>query len=202
MKCVKPVLNRKHVDLAEDDKRDGVQSLRPKYRSRTKHRSKDHTINNNKRERDDITIMTDQPLRKSPRLQAMGNTSALLITQGKPLIYKDENPIEDQVYETEQEVDLEALLHDNSHVHRLVEHAMLGDALASHVMKNEFVCILLNPEPNTIKQALSLPDRKSWKEAIDAELQMIKDFNVFSEPMPLPPGAKVLNQRWVFKRTR
>jgi len=202
VKCVKPVLNRKHVDLAEDDKRDGVQSLRPKYRSRTKHRSKDHTINNNKRERDDITIMTDQPQRKSPRLQAMGNTSALLITQGKPLIYKDENPIEDQVYETEQEVDLETLLHDNSHVHRLVEHAMLGDALASHVMKNEFVCVTLNPEPNTIKQALSLPDRKSWKEAIDAELQMIKDFNVFSEPMPLPPGAKVLNQRWVFKRKR
>jgi hypothetical protein len=31
---------------------------------------------------------------------------------------------------------------------------------------------------------------------------MIKDFNVFSDPMLLPPGAKVLNQRWVFKRKR
>jgi hypothetical protein len=62
--------------------------------------------------------------------------------------------------------------------------------------------VTLNPEPQTIKQALSLPDRQAWKEAIELELQMIKDFNVFSEPMLLPPGAKVLNQRWVFKRKR
>ena len=200
VKSVKPVLNPKHVDLAKDDKRDGVQSLRPKYRSRTSNKSKDKS--NNKRKSDECITEADKPLRKSPRLQAMGNTSALAITQGKPLIYKNDNVIEDLAYETDDEVDIETLLHDTSHVHRLVEHAMLGDALASYVMRNEFACVTLNPEPNTIKQALSLPDRKSWKEAIDAELQMIKDFNVFSEPMPLPPGAKVLNQRWVFKRKR
>jgi hypothetical protein len=79
---------------------------------------------------------------------------------------------------------------------------MLGDSISSFVLTNEFACVTLNPEPQTIKQALSLPDRQAWKEAIDLELQMIKDFNVFSEPMLLPPGAKVLNQRWVFKRKR
>jgi hypothetical protein len=72
---------------------------------------------------------------------------------------------------------------------------MLSDALASYVLVNDFAGVTLDPEPNTIKQALSLPDRQSWKEAIDNELQMIKDFNVFSDPMLLPPGAKVLNPR-------
>ena len=81
----------------------------------------------------------------------MGNTSALAITQGKPLIYKNDNVIEDLAHETDDEVDIETLLHDTSHVHRLVEHAMLGDALASYVMRNEFACVTLNPEPNSIK---------------------------------------------------
>jgi hypothetical protein len=37
---------------------------------------------------------------------------------------------------------------------------MLGDALASYVLVNDFAGVTLDPEPNTIKQALSLPDRQ------------------------------------------
>ena len=97
---------------------------------------------------------------------------------------------------------VESLLHDNAHVSKLVEHAMLGDAIALHALSNDHVCVATDTEPNTIKQALSLPDRKFWKEAVDNELKMIDEFDVFSEPMPLPEGKEALNQRWVFKRKR
>ena len=57
-------------------------------------------------------------------------------------------------------------------------------------------------EPNTIRQAYSLPDRDKWRESVDVEMDMIRQFNVFSFPMLLPAGAKALNCRWVFKRKR
>ena len=97
---------------------------------------------------------------------------------------------------------IESFLYDDSHVHRLVESAMYGDSLALHVLLSDVACASVESEPQTYKQAMKLPDRKAWKEAIDAELKMISDFGVFSEPMPLPQGAKVLHQRWVFKRKR
>ena len=62
--------------------------------------------------------------------------------------------------------------------------------------------VATNPKLNTIKQALSLPDRKFWKKSVDHELKMIGEFDVFSEPMPLLEDKEALNQRWVLKRKR
>ena len=94
---------------------------------------------------------------------------------------------------------VESLLHDNAHVSKLVEHTML---VALHALSNDRVCVATDPEPNTVKQALTLPDRKCAKEAVDSKLKIIDEFNVFSEPMPLPEGKEALNQRCVSKRKR
>ena len=189
VKSVKPLVNTKHIELAQEDRRSGVQSLRPAYRSSSN--KEGNNPNSYKRKADNDNV----PTRKSQRLSVHEKSCNMSILYNSEYDNSNSNQIV-------TDVDLETLLHDNSHVHKLVEHAMLGDSLSSFVMKNEFACVTLNPEPQTIKQALSLPDRQAWKEAIDLELQMIKDFNVFSEPMLLPHGAKVLNQRWVFKRKR
>lgn len=192
MKNVKNVVHPKHVELAVSDRSSGVQCLKP---------VKCRKMKNKRNERNDDMNVDVIHTRKSPRLHA-SETSAMVL-HDKRLMYANSSPLcADDTSKDGIEHDVENLINENSHIHNLVEHAMFGDALASFVVKNEFACVTLNPEPNTIKQALSLPDRKSWKEAIDAELQMIKDFNVFSEPMLLPPGARVLNQRWVFKRKR
>ena len=190
MKHIKPMVNKRHIDLAINDKRTGVASLRRINR-------KKKPVNTRKRISD---VVSDSGLRKSPRLHTAATASSS--TPDRPLLYETSKSSLNTPDNVMEDIDLESFLHDDSHVHKLVEHAMLGDALASYVLTNDFACTVLDPEPNTVKQALSLSDRKSWKEAIDAELAMIKDFNVFSEPMLLPSGAKVLNQRWVFKRKR
>ena len=49
------------------------------------------------------------------------------------------------------------------------------------------VCLLTQHcmEPNTYKQAIALPNRDNWQEAIDTDIEMIRGFNVFSTPMKL-----------------
>ena len=83
-----------------------------------------------------------------------------------------------------------------------IESAMCGDPIAGHCMATGADVSPDEREPNTIKQAFALPDRAKWREAVEAELDQIKQFNVFSEPMPLPPGKQALPSRWVFKRKR
>ena len=94
---------------------------------------------------------------------------------------------DDGVLEGEHDKDMttsvESLLHDNAHVSKLVEQAVLGDVIACHALTNNYVCVATDSEPKTIKQALSLSDRKFCKEAVDTELKMINDFDVFTEPM-------------------
>jgi hypothetical protein len=83
-----------------------------------------------------------------------------------------------------------------------LESAMCGDAIVDHCLTSGVEVKPDESEPNTIKQACALPDRDKWREAVDTEMDMIRHFNVFSFPMLLPPGAKALNCRWVFKRKR
>ena len=84
-----------------------------------------------------------------------------------------------------------------------IDAAVCGDPIMSHCLATGTA---LTPdsdkEPNTIKQAYALQDRDKWREAVEAELEMIRQFNVFSPPMKLPKGAIPLNSRWVFKRKR
>jgi len=187
IKKVKPIVNKRHIELSIEDKKNGVASLRPCRRNR-------NSGCGGKRTRVSSEVIS----RKSPRLHTSSACMSSSINDN--IRYNINTRSNSSSDEYTPSHDIEFFLHDNSHIHKLVEHAMLGDALASYVLVNDFAGVTLDPEPNTIKQALSLPDRQSWKEAIDNELQMIKDFNVFSDPMLLPPGAKVLNQRWVFKK--
>jgi hypothetical protein len=83
-----------------------------------------------------------------------------------------------------------------------VDSALYGDALMYHCMATGTAESPELKEPNTIKQAYALPDRDKWREAVEAELEMIRQFNVFSPPVKLPPGAIPLSSRWVFKRKR
>ena len=157
------------------------------------------------------------PPRKSPRLHSVAalvyyahdtpSERSMLSeashdrTVVRPLLCEDDGVLECEM-DKNGPLNVESLLHDNSHVSKLVEQAVLGDAIACHALTNDYVCVATETEPNTIKQALSLPDRKFWKEAVDTELKMITDFDVFTDPMPLPHGKKALNQRWVFKRKK
>ena len=180
---VKSRVTDKHVELAKSDRISGITSLHSK------------SSVGNKRKRKVVSNVRN----KTARTRSSAHAS---------LVY--ENDVSDTCLEydsdgtaySEADITFESLLTDDSHVHKLVESAMYGDALAVHALSNDAVCVATTVEPQTIKQAFSTSDRKFWKEAVDAELKMISDFGVFSDPMPLPPGAKVLNQRWVFKRKR
>ena len=83
-----------------------------------------------------------------------------------------------------------------------IDAAVWGDPLMAHCLATGAGVPPEEKEPNTIGQAYKLPDRDKWREAVEAELEMIRQFNVFSEPMPLPQGAIPLSSRWVFKRKR
>ena len=87
----------------------------------------------------------------------------------RPLLYKNGGVLECEM-DNNGPLKVESLLHDNSHVSKLVEQAVLGDAIACHALTNDYVCVATETEPKTIKQALSLPERKFWKEAINTEL--------------------------------
>ena len=174
---VKQSVNSKHVELAESDRKSGVSAMKSARNNRKKRRRV--TIGNSKKKR---------------RLEHV----SLVYENDHKMNYNSDSTCADH----ENNIHFESFLTDESHVHKLVESAMYGDSLAMHVMVNDIVCVATDTEPNTYKQAMKLPDRKSWQEAIETELKMVNDFGVFSEPMLLPDGARVLNQRWVFKRKR
>jgi len=84
----------------------------------------------------------------------------------------------------------------------LIDSVMYGDPLVEHCLATGAAIAPIDPEPNKIKQAYSSPERDKWREAVEVILEMIRQFNVLSDPLPLPKGAIPLNCRWVFKRKR
>ena len=84
----------------------------------------------------------------------------------------------------------------------MIDSAMYGDPIVAHCLATGTAEAPVDPEPNTIKQAYASPERDKWREAVETELEMIRQFNVFSDPILLPKGAIPLNCRWVFKRKR
>ena len=79
-----------------------------------------------------------------------------------------------------------------------VETAILGDPIAAQqLMANE-----MDPEPRTHIQAMASTERKFWLDAEAEELRMVAQFQVWGDPVLLPPGKKALNQGWVYKRKR
>ena len=53
--------------------------------------------------------------------------------------------------------------------------------------------------PLTYAQAISSPDAKSWKQAINSELTSLRQNNTF-KLTTLPPGALKVKHKWIFKK--
>ena len=54
-------------------------------------------------------------------------------------------------------------------------------------------------EPTSYKAAIESPEKELWKTAMDGEMQSMKDNDVWKEE-DLPPGAKVVGSKWLFKK--
>ena len=54
-------------------------------------------------------------------------------------------------------------------------------------------------EPDTVDEALSMPDGRSWRDAIESELKSLDEHSTWV-PSKLPTGVKPLSTRFVFKR--
>ena len=52
-------------------------------------------------------------------------------------------------------------------------------------------------EPRTISEALKTPEADAWKDAAETELESLT-VNDAWELVPLPPGKKTVDCRWVF----
>ena len=70
-----------------------------------------------------------------------------------------------------------------------VEVALCGDAIVHHCLTTGVGVVPEDAEPNTIRQAYALPDRDKWRESVDVEMEMIRQFSVFSFPILLPRGT-------------
>jgi hypothetical protein len=57
-------------------------------------------------------------------------------------------------------------------------------------------------EPNTFAEAMQLPDKARWLEAVQSELQSLQTNNTFKEIAEgeVPKGKKVLGACWVFSK--
>ena len=56
-----------------------------------------------------------------------------------------------------------------------------------------------SPEPNTVEEALSSPEKELWKEAMTAEFQSLRANQVW-DLVPYTDDRRIVNSKWVFKR--
>ena len=57
----------------------------------------------------------------------------------------------------------------------------------------------LDPEPTSVTEALSSPEKEEWKKAMNGEMESISDNKVW-ELVELPEGKRVVGSKLVFKR--
>ena len=139
---------------------------------------------------------------------------ALLTGESLPLFYSEASSSASESYRPEMgeylhtaavchlDADVEPPSSESIDLDMYLEEAIRGDPIVHHCLATGISVVPDDSEPNTIRQAYALPDRDKWRESVDVEMEMIRQFNVFSFPMLLPSGAKALNCRWVFKRKR
>ena len=56
-------------------------------------------------------------------------------------------------------------------------------------------------EPNTVKEALSCPEKEDWKEAMEAEYKSLCANQVW-DLVPPPENCKIISSKWVYKCKR
>uniref|UniRef100_A0A2N9ELT5 Reverse transcriptase Ty1/copia-type domain-containing protein n=1 Tax=Fagus sylvatica TaxID=28930 RepID=A0A2N9ELT5_FAGSY len=63
----------------------------------------------------------------------------------------------------------------------------------------DFLTFMLEDEPQSFKEAMSMPEAPLWKEAVNSEIESILQNHTW-ELVDLPPGCKPLGYKWIFKR--
>jgi hypothetical protein len=63
----------------------------------------------------------------------------------------------------------------------------------------DFLTFMLEDEPQSFKEAMSMPEAPLWKEAVNSEIKSILQNHTW-ELVDLPPGCKPLGYKWIFKR--
>jgi hypothetical protein len=63
----------------------------------------------------------------------------------------------------------------------------------------DFLTFMLEDEPQSFKEAMSMPEALLWKEAVNSEIESILQNHTW-ELVDLPPGCKPLGYKWIFKR--
>jgi hypothetical protein len=58
---------------------------------------------------------------------------------------------------------------------------------------------MLEDEPQSFKEAISMPEAPLWKRAVNSEIESILQNHTW-ELVDLPPGCKPLGYKWIFKR--
>ena len=62
-----------------------------------------------------------------------------------------------------------------------------------------FYTFLIDDDPKSYKEAITSPNALLWKEAINSEIESIM-YNHTWKLVDLPPGAKTIGCKWIFKR--
>lgn len=76
------------------------------------------------------------------------------------------------------------------------------DINIDEIFSFSIVCEIRNenddPEPRTVNKCQNRNDRKNWKDAIDTELNSLKNRKVFGPIVVIPKGVKPVAYKWVF----
>ena len=59
--------------------------------------------------------------------------------------------------------------------------------------------LIETPTCITLKVAIVSQDKKEWKVAMESEMKSLQENNVW-DLVELPPGRKMVGNKWVFKR--
>lgn len=85
------------------------------------------------------------------------------------------------------------------------EYIQSGITLRSHQRENmegnNFMCFMEVPDPITVKEALSGPNARQWKEAMDEEYKSLLENNTW-EMTTLPANKRAIPCKWVYKVKR
>ena len=64
---------------------------------------------------------------------------------------------------------------------------------------DDFYTFLVGDDPRSYKEAMTSPKAPLWKKIINSEIELIIHNHTW-EIVDLPPGAKTISYKWIFKR--
>ena len=80
-----------------------------------------------------------------------------------------------------------------------------GDSMACHVVQcyqARVGDVVILPDLQTYKQAMTQPDASKWTEVIELEIKQLDRLGLFSTRVMLPEGAAVVDTSLIFKKKR